>query len=56
MENIEIIILNILVLGCFLAFFVSTFRAFENVEKKGVDYKEKRGVISRLLSYFESLF
>ena len=56
MENIEIIILNIVVLCCFFAFFISTFRAFEQVEKKGVDYKEKRGIISRILSYFESLF
>lgn len=56
MENIEIIILNIIVLCCFVAFFVSTFRAFEKVGKKGVDFNEKQGIISRLLSYFESLF
>ncbi|MFM9825569.1 hypothetical protein [Flavobacterium sp.] len=56
MENIGIIILNIIVLGSFLAFFISTFRAFEKVEKKGVDFKDKQGIISRLLSYFESLF
>jgi hypothetical protein len=56
MENIEIIILNIVVLCCFLAFFISTFRAFEKVESKGVDFKEKKGIISRLFSYFESLF
>ncbi|WP_310381437.1 hypothetical protein [Flavobacterium sp.] len=56
MENIEIIILNVIVLFCFFAFFVSTFRAFEEVGKKGVDYKAKRGIISRILSYFESLF
>jgi hypothetical protein len=34
MENIGIIILNIIVFCSFLAFFVSTFKAFEKVEKK----------------------
>ncbi len=47
MENIEIIILNIIVLCCFLAFFVSLFRAFEKVEKNGLDSKEKQAIISR---------
>jgi hypothetical protein len=41
MENIEIIILNSIVLDCFLAFFVSTYSAFEKVERKVVDFKEK---------------
>jgi len=56
MVDIEIIVLNIIVLCCFFAFFVSTFRAFEAIERNGVDFKEKRGIISRLLAYFESLF
>ena len=41
MENLGFIILNIVVLGCFLAFFVSTYCAFEKVERKGVVFKEK---------------
>lgn len=55
MKNLDIIILNIFVICCFIAFFVSTFRTFEKVQKKGVDFKSKTGIISRLLDYFQSL-
>ena len=54
MKNLDIIILTLVVVFCFITFFVSTFRAFENVSKK--DYKqEKKGIISRFLAYLESL-
>lgn len=54
MKNLDVIILTGLVILCFITFFVSTFKAFEKVNKQGVDKLEKRGVISRLLAYFES--
>ncbi len=55
MENLDIIILNIIVIFCFITFFISTFKAFEKVDKQGVDNSQNRGIISRLLGYFESL-
>lgn len=56
MKNFDIILLNILVIICFIAFFISTFRAFEKVDTKKIVEMQKRGVISRLLAYFQSLF
>lgn len=55
MKNLDVIILTGIVIICFLTFFISTFITFEKVNKQGVDKFEKRGVISRLLAYFESL-
>jgi hypothetical protein len=55
MENIDIIILNLVVIFCFITFFISTFRAFEKIDKEGVNRKDKRGIISRFLAYLESL-
>ena len=55
MENLDIIILNIVVILCFITFFISTFKAFENATKLDNERSEKRGVISRLLAYFQSL-
>tara|TARA_R110002126_G_scaffold199570_1_gene347256 strand:+ start:918 stop:1094 length:177 start_codon:yes stop_codon:yes gene_type:complete len=55
MENLDIIIFTIIVVICFLSFFISTFRAFENLNKKGDYLSNKRGILSRLLAYFESL-
>ena len=55
MEKIFIIVLNIIVVLCFITFFVSTFRVFENAEKKHNPNLEKRGIISRFLSYLQSL-
>jgi hypothetical protein len=55
MKNLDIIILNGLVIVCFLTFFISTFRAFENTAKKENAKSEKRGIISRLLAYLQSL-
>jgi hypothetical protein len=55
MENIVVIILNILVVFCFITFFISTFRAFENVSKKENIELEKEGIISRFLSYLQNL-
>ena len=54
MKNLDVIILTGVVILCFLTFFISTFKTFEKVSKQGVDKFEKRGVISRLLAYFES--
>ena len=55
MENIDIIVLNILVVICFIAFFISTFNAFEHASKLDKNNLDSEGIISRLLRYFESL-
>lgn len=55
MENLDIFILTIVVIFCFITFFISTFRTFENIQKQGVEKFKKRGIISRLLGYFESI-
>jgi hypothetical protein len=55
MENIELIILTIVVILCFVAFFISTFNEFEKIKKKDVVTQNKRGIISRFLAYLQSL-
>ncbi len=54
MKNLDVIILTGFVILSFLSFFISTFRAFEKVNKKDVNKFKKGGIISRLLAYFES--
>lgn len=56
MKNLDILIFTGVVIICFISFFISTFRAFEGIARKGDYQSKKRGVISRLLAYFESLF
>ena len=55
MKNLDIILLNVVVVLCFVTFFISTFRAFESVNKQKDPKFEKRGIISRFLSYLQSL-
>lgn len=55
MKNIDIILFTAIVILCFITFFISTFKTFEKIDKFGVDKKNKRGIISRLFAYFESL-
>lgn len=55
MKNLDIVILNLIVVFCFITFFISTFRAFESVAKQGNPKLEKRGIISRFLAYLQSL-
>ncbi len=55
MKNLDIIILTGIVILCFITFFISTFKTFDKIDKKGANEFEKRGIISRLLNYFESL-
>lgn len=55
MKNLDIIVLNIIVVFCFITFFISTFRAFESVSKQQDSKLEKRGIISRFLAYLQSL-
>lgn len=55
MENLDIIILNAIVIICFIAFFVSTFIAFENAKKLDNPKIERPGILSRLLTYLQSL-
>ncbi len=55
MKNLDILIFTGIVLLCFISFFVSTFRVFEKNSIVKDAFAKKRGVISRLLAYFESL-
>lgn len=55
MKNLDIILLTGIVILCFITFFISTFKTFDKIDKQGTDEFEKRGIISRLLNYFESL-
>ena len=55
MKNLDIIVLNIIVIFCFITFFISTFRAFESVQKQKTPKLEKEGIISRFLTYLQSL-
>jgi len=55
MKNLDIIILNLFVIVCFVTFFISTFRAFEKATNHNDPLFKKRGVISRFLSYLQSL-
>ena len=55
MKNLDIIIFTGLVIFCFITFMVSTFKAFEKINNDGFDKKGKRGIITRLLDYLESL-
>ena len=55
MENLDIIILNIIVIICFITFFVSTFTAFENAAKLDNPKINRPGIISRLFAYLQSL-
>lgn len=55
MKNLDVLIFTGIVIICFISFFVSTFRAFENLAKDKNYLTEKRGIISRLLAYLESL-
>jgi len=55
MKNLDILIFNSVVVFCFIAFFVSTFRAFENSAINKDYLANKRGIISRFHAYLESL-
>ena len=54
-KNLDILLFTAVVIICFISFFISTFKAFENIAIKDGNYAKKRGIISRLLAYFESL-
>ena len=56
MKNIDIIILNGIVIICFITFFISTFKAFEKNTVKKNPVVQQRGIISRFLAYLQSLF
>lgn len=55
MGNLDIIILNVIVILCFIAFFISTFKAFESATKLDNPKTNSRGIISRFLAYLQSL-
>lgn len=56
MENLDLIILNILVVICFIAFFISTFKAFEYAAKLDNPESNSRSLFSRLKEYLQSIF
>ncbi len=55
MKNLDILLFTGIVLICFISFFVSTFKAFEKSSIDNDTLTKKRGIISRLLAYLESL-
>ncbi len=55
MKNLDILLFTLVVVICFISFFISTFRTFENMANKDNNTSKKRGIISRLLAYCESL-
>jgi cbb3-type cytochrome oxidase subunit 3 len=55
MKNLDIILFTVAVILCFVTFIISTFRAFEKINYDSPGKKEKRGIITRLLNYLESL-
>ncbi|WP_310554542.1 hypothetical protein [Flavobacterium sp.] len=55
MKNLDVLIFTGIVVICFISFFISTFRAFENIATKNDYISKKRGIISRFLAYLESL-
>lgn len=55
MENLDILIFTSIVILCFVSFFVSTFIEFEKLAAQNDYLSKKGGIISRLLSYLESL-
>ena len=55
MKNLDIILFTVVVIFCFITFIISTFKAFEKIEKEGFGKLGKKGIISRLLAYLESL-
>jgi hypothetical protein len=55
MKNLDILVLTGVVIFCFITFFISTFRVFDSISKQEVGKVEQKGIISRLLAYFESL-
>ena len=55
MKNLDILLFTGIVVICFVSFIVSTFREFERLAKKDDYVSQKRGIISRILAYLESL-
>jgi|APHig6443717497_1056834.scaffolds.fasta_scaffold858029_1 hypothetical protein len=55
MENLDLIILTIIVVIFFLAFFVSTFKAFEYATKLDNPERKKHGIFSRILNYLQNI-
>jgi len=55
MENLDLIIMTSIVVLCFIVFFISTFKAFENAADAKIPMATNRGIISRFLAYLQSL-
>ncbi|RAR46684.1 hypothetical protein [Flavobacterium lacus] len=55
MENLDLIILTIIAVVFFIAFFISTFKAYEYASKLDNPENEKQGIVARLIAYIESI-
>jgi hypothetical protein len=55
MKNLDILIFTVIVVFCFITFFISTFRTFEDISKNDGHISTKRGIISRFLAYLQSM-
>ena len=55
MENLDLIILTIIVVIFFLAFFVSILKAFEYATKLDNPERKKHGILSRILNYLQNI-
>ncbi|MBA4154208.1 hypothetical protein [Flavobacterium sp.] len=55
MENLDLILLTIVVIICFIAFFISTFKAFEYATKLDNPESQNEGILTRFLAYLQSI-
>lgn len=55
MENLDLILLTLIVVVCFIAFFISTFKAFEYATKLDNPDSQHTGLVTRFLAYIKSI-
>jgi hypothetical protein len=55
MKNLDNLIFTTIVVFCFITFFISTFRIFEEISKKNEKTSNKKRIITHFLAYLESL-
>lgn len=55
MKSLDVLIFTAIVVLCFITFFISTFRVFEEISKDNDKTLNKKGIITRFLAYLESL-
>jgi hypothetical protein len=55
MEDLDLILLTLIVVVCFIAFFISTFKAFEYATKLDNPESQHTGIVTRILAYIQSI-